>query len=233
MHRARQLFAIAIETPGGLKVQTIHAFCERLLQRFPIEAGVPPGFVILDDHERDALLKQATDEMLAEATGAKTGALWPALQTAIAYAVNDGFDNVLKQALAELGRTRAPHGEDALAAIEAQLRATFRVRAGIGSEDLIGELSETFAEEMLPLLASALRAGSTTRPGSRRMPANRHHRRLAQPPRRGAGELLPHQQGAAQATSPPRRWRTPAAPWWSTLNARRTGSSPCTPSTRG
>ena len=34
---------VAIETPGGLKVQTIHAFCERLLQRFPLEAGVPPG----------------------------------------------------------------------------------------------------------------------------------------------------------------------------------------------
>ena len=56
MQRARQLFAIAIETPGGLKVQTIHAFCERLLQRFPLEAGVAPGFAILDDQERNALL---------------------------------------------------------------------------------------------------------------------------------------------------------------------------------
>src|SRR5882672_10333417 len=33
LQRARQLFAIAIETPGGLKVQTIHAFCERPLHR--------------------------------------------------------------------------------------------------------------------------------------------------------------------------------------------------------
>src|SRR5688572_2412585 len=33
---ARTLFAVAIETPGGLKVQTIHSFCERLLQRFPL-----------------------------------------------------------------------------------------------------------------------------------------------------------------------------------------------------
>ena len=49
MVHARRLFAKAIETPGGLKVQTIHAFCERLLQRFPLEAGVPPGFEILDD----------------------------------------------------------------------------------------------------------------------------------------------------------------------------------------
>src|SRR5947209_8892170 len=30
---ARRLFALALETPGGLKVQTIHAFCTRLLQQ--------------------------------------------------------------------------------------------------------------------------------------------------------------------------------------------------------
>src|SRR5215472_7317847 len=72
MQRARQLFAVAIETPGGLKVQTIHAFCERLLQRFPIEAGVPPSFAILEEQERSALLNRATDEMLAAAAVQKS-----------------------------------------------------------------------------------------------------------------------------------------------------------------
>ena len=80
MQRARQLFAIAIETPGGLKVQTIHAFCERLLQRFPLEAGVPPGFAILDDQERSALLREAVDEMLAEATADARSPLAKALE---------------------------------------------------------------------------------------------------------------------------------------------------------
>jgi ATP-dependent helicase/nuclease subunit A len=47
--RARTLFARALETPGGLKIQTLHAFCEKLLQRFPLEAGVSPGFRIMDD----------------------------------------------------------------------------------------------------------------------------------------------------------------------------------------
>jgi ATP-dependent helicase/nuclease subunit A len=48
---ARRLFARALETPGGLKIQTIHAFCERLLQRFPVEAGVVPGFTVMDEIE--------------------------------------------------------------------------------------------------------------------------------------------------------------------------------------
>lgn len=48
---ARRLFATALETPGGLKIQTIHAFCENLLRRFPLEAGAPPGFKTLDDSD--------------------------------------------------------------------------------------------------------------------------------------------------------------------------------------
>lgn len=49
LSEARSLFAQALETPGGLKIQTIHAFCEKLLRRFPLEAGVPPGFHVMDD----------------------------------------------------------------------------------------------------------------------------------------------------------------------------------------
>jgi len=65
--RARALFAQALETPGGLKIQTIHAFCERLLARFPLEAGVPPGFDIADEARAAALLAQArADTALGE-----------------------------------------------------------------------------------------------------------------------------------------------------------------------
>ena len=45
--RARRLFAMALETPGGLKIQTIHAFCERLVARFPVEAAAPVPFTVL------------------------------------------------------------------------------------------------------------------------------------------------------------------------------------------
>ena len=44
---ARRLFARAIETPGGLKIQTIHSFCASILRHYPLEAGVSP--VDLDD----------------------------------------------------------------------------------------------------------------------------------------------------------------------------------------
>ncbi len=60
--RARGLFARALETPGGLKIQTIHAFCERLLRRFPLESGVAAGFTIADEETTRALLEEAWAE---------------------------------------------------------------------------------------------------------------------------------------------------------------------------
>ncbi|MBS1302432.1 double-strand break repair helicase AddA [Loktanella sp. SALINAS62] len=57
LNRARTLFASAIETPGGLKIQTIHSFCASILRRFPLEAGVSPDFREIDD--RSAALMRA------------------------------------------------------------------------------------------------------------------------------------------------------------------------------
>ncbi len=99
-NRARQLFARAIETPGGLKFQTIHAFCERLLQRFPLEAGVPPGFSILDDEGADELLREAINSVLERAT--RNGApLAQPLRLAATFAAGDRFDDILREALAK------------------------------------------------------------------------------------------------------------------------------------
>ena len=49
LRQARTLFARALETPGGLRIQTIHAFASTILKRFPLEAGVSPQFNSLDD----------------------------------------------------------------------------------------------------------------------------------------------------------------------------------------
>ncbi len=62
---ARTLFARAIETPGGLKIQTIHSFCASLLRRFPLEAGVSPQFTEVEDRAA-ALLRAEIIEDFAD-----------------------------------------------------------------------------------------------------------------------------------------------------------------------
>ncbi|MFC6688917.1 double-strand break repair helicase AddA [Jhaorihella thermophila] len=59
---ARTLFARAIETPGGLKIQTIHAFCASLLRRFPLEARVSPQFTEVEDRAAALLRAEIVEE---------------------------------------------------------------------------------------------------------------------------------------------------------------------------
>lgn len=67
LQRARQLFALVLETPGSLKIQTIHAFCDSLLARFPLESGVPSHFSVIDQVTSTELLKRATNEVFERA----------------------------------------------------------------------------------------------------------------------------------------------------------------------
>ena len=59
--RARTLFARAVEAPGGLKIQTIHSFCASILRRFPLEAGVNPQFVEIDERAQKLLLDEVVE----------------------------------------------------------------------------------------------------------------------------------------------------------------------------
>ena len=61
---ARRLFARVLDAPGGINILTIHAFCQALLKRFPLEAGVAPGFEVLDEAEAQTLLRHAQDEQM-------------------------------------------------------------------------------------------------------------------------------------------------------------------------
>jgi ATP-dependent helicase/nuclease subunit A len=85
---ARALFARALETPGGLKIQTIHAFCEKLLRRFPLEAGVAPGFQILETSAAAEVATQARDDLARFA-----GAEGPLARAYAHFSVELSFDN--------------------------------------------------------------------------------------------------------------------------------------------
>src|SRR5579875_1714986 len=61
LSHARTLFARALEAPGGLRIETLHAFCEKLLRRFPLEAGVSPDFKVMDDAASADVAAEARD----------------------------------------------------------------------------------------------------------------------------------------------------------------------------
>jgi ATP-dependent helicase/nuclease subunit A len=97
---ARRLFARALETPGGLKVHTIHAFCAQLLHQFPFEANVAARFSVLDDAERTQMLEALTLEALLEGAEAPQSPLGQALAVAMTAGADQTFREVVRSAIA-------------------------------------------------------------------------------------------------------------------------------------
>jgi len=108
--RARRLFAEVLELADGLKIQTIHSFCQSLLGRFPLEAALAPQFEVVEEAHGRELLTAARDEIIAKARRPGQQALASALST-IAMEVNEqGFETLLAGLLAERGLLRRLHG---------------------------------------------------------------------------------------------------------------------------
>ncbi len=104
--RARQLFARVLDTPGGIKIATIHSFCQTLLRRFPLEAGVPAEFSVMDERTAREALIEAGERVV--------------------IAARDGTDRELTEALAVVARHAAEERFGALMAALAAERAKLR-----------------------------------------------------------------------------------------------------------
>ena len=62
--RARALFATVLDLPGGMRIGTIHAFCQSLLRRFPLEAAISPHFQLIEDRDAGEARHAAREDVL-------------------------------------------------------------------------------------------------------------------------------------------------------------------------
>jgi len=68
IEHARTLFARVLDAPGGgIRIQTIHGFCQGLLAAFPVEAGLVPGFRPMEPREEAQLLRDTLAALLVDA----------------------------------------------------------------------------------------------------------------------------------------------------------------------
>jgi ATP-dependent helicase/nuclease subunit A len=138
---ARELFACALETPGGLKVQTIHALCTRLLQQFPFEANVPARFTVLDDRDQTEMMERASLAVMLDASRAPDSAIGRALLAAMANAADVTFKDVVREACLSrdhfMAWTDAAGGAEAAAA---QVSALLGITANDSIEDIEREI---------------------------------------------------------------------------------------------
>ena len=65
LRRARSLFALVLDLPGGMRIGTIHAFCQSLLRRFPLEAQLSPHFQLAEERDAGEAMADAREDLLA------------------------------------------------------------------------------------------------------------------------------------------------------------------------
>lgn len=104
--RARQLFAQVLDAPGGMKIQTIHAFCQSLLRRFPLEAGLAPHFEIMDDRTAAETMADVQEEVLAFARTGRDEDLARALSVVTGQVREGAFGEVMSELARERGRLK-------------------------------------------------------------------------------------------------------------------------------
>lgn len=140
---ARKLFACALETPGGLKVQTIHALCTRLLQQFPFEANVPARFAVLDDRDQNEMMERANLAVFLEASRNPDSPIGRALMTAMANAADVTFKDVVREACLSRDHFMAwTDNAGSAAAAAAQMSAAL----GVSLDDRIEEIEREIVD---------------------------------------------------------------------------------------
>ncbi|RKF13390.1 double-strand break repair helicase AddA [Roseovarius spongiae] len=148
LRQARRLFAQAVETPGGLKIQTIHSFCAGLLRRFPLEAGVSPQFTEMEDRAAALLRAEIVEEI---ATEPKVGVL---------HAVARHYSG---QTLADLAGEIAQHRTlFETEWTDAGLRRMLGLRHDRSAAQLEAEVFTGGERALLDALLPVLREGSVT-----------------------------------------------------------------------
>lgn len=183
---ARRLFAAVLETPGGLAIDTIHAFCQSLLRRFPLEAQVSPHLTTLDERGARELLAEALDSVLALARENERGSHAQALAVVNAHVGEDAFGELMGELLhdrARLARLLNEHGGER--GVEAALRQRLGLPADATADSIVAEACRDGAFDGARLRRAALALASAGGSDGRRGAVVEHW--LARP-----GERLAH-----------------------------------------
>ncbi|MGB3743510.1 MAG: double-strand break repair helicase AddA [Xanthobacteraceae bacterium] len=162
---ARRLFARALETPGGLKVQTIHAFCTQLLHQFPFEANVAARFDVLDETKQTQLLERLTLDVLLAGARAPDSPIGRALDMALTAASDFTFREAVRTAIA--AREAVARSVIEAGSIEAAISAMSRQLGLDPAESRDSVEDEFFSRSLMPTsdwpaVAATLEQGAKT-----------------------------------------------------------------------
>jgi ATP-dependent helicase/nuclease subunit A len=165
LQRARPLFARVLDVPGGMKIQTLHGFCESLLGRFPLEAGLAPHFEVMDERDATEGLAEAQVRVLGRARAAGDDPLATALADVTGHINEIEFAELLANLSTERGRLRRlfdRHGGTDSLALAVFTRLGIPVDATVGDTYRAASAKDAVDTDDLRRVAAAMLKGSKT-----------------------------------------------------------------------
>lgn len=166
--RARRLFARVLEARGGLKIQTIHGFCEALLRRFPLEAELPPHFKLMDERVSAERQQAALEQVLRREAASPEGYL-----AAITALIDEtAVTALVASLLSERGRLEGLRGEHGVARLMARLRRHLGLAEGEDETAILGAASKEAAFDGAEIrkIAEAMAASDKSQDKTRSAP---------------------------------------------------------------
>lgn len=137
--RARRLFAKVLDAPaGGLRIQTIHSFCQSLLAAFPAEAGLVPGFVPLEERDQAQLRRDVLADLVSDAAGDGRAWLIAAIQTLSIRLGEQGAESFL---------VRCASAPDAMAQVPGNFDGALVFARRIAGVEIAGDPDTWLAEQ--------------------------------------------------------------------------------------
>ena len=162
---ARRLFAETLDVPGGLKIRTIHAFCESLLGRFPIEAGIAPHFSVIDERTAAELIREARDQLLGSTMSDDSADVGDALKLMAGLLNEEDFTRLIADLSSKRSQLRALfHLYGSAQGVIAATARALGLAEGETTEGVIAQACDAAAFDKETLLAAveALSGGLKT-----------------------------------------------------------------------
>jgi ATP-dependent helicase/nuclease subunit A len=158
--RARELFLKTLDTPDGIKIQTIHSFCQGLMRRFPLEAGIMPHFKVMDDKTSKELLKEARIRLLSNSNSYKTSVEVASAIKNIFWRIREGtFSAVIEAIIEDRDKfENALEKAGSVTSLQAAIYKLLGVPEGCNEEDIIYQatLEKSFDRDALKNCALGL-----------------------------------------------------------------------------
>jgi len=169
LHAARRLFARVLDTPGGLKIMTIHSFCQSVLKRFPVEAGLPPHFQLMDEQSAVEYLKRSEHDIIAAAKRDPSSPMAQAFSRLVLHLDPEAMSDLMAKITAKrshLARILKNHG-DAEGTAQNTIAAVYTylgLEAGEKEADILtaaGRVPEGDEKNLRQALAALLNGSKT------------------------------------------------------------------------